>query len=152
MPLTQPPIARATMLIRRPVAEVFDAFVDPAVTTRFWFTRASGPLVADATVTWFWDMYGVSGDVQVLALETGRRIAIAWPTPVEFLFSPRGDDATFVSITASGFTGSDDEQVAQALDATEGFNLVVAGCKAWLEHGIDLRLVADKNPDANVGA
>lgn len=152
MPLTQPPIARATMLIRRPVAEVFDAFVDPAVTTRFWFTRASGPLVAGATVTWFWDMYGVSGDVQVQALETGRRIAIAWPTPVEFQFSPRGGDATFVSITASGFTGSDDEQVAQALDSTEGFNLVLAGCKTWLEHGIDLRLVADKNPDANVSA
>ncbi|MBC7990984.1 MAG: polyketide cyclase, partial [Luteimonas sp.] len=27
------------MLIRRPVAEVFEAFVDPAITSRFWFTR-----------------------------------------------------------------------------------------------------------------
>lgn len=31
--------AKAEMLIRRPVAEVFAAFVDPAVTTRIWFTR-----------------------------------------------------------------------------------------------------------------
>jgi hypothetical protein len=50
-----------------------------------------------------------------------------------------------------GFEGSDDKKVAQALDSTEGFNLVQAACKAWLEHGIDLRLVADKAPDAHVG-
>lgn len=58
---------------------------------------------------------------------------------------PQGDDATFVSILASGFAGSDDEQVAQALDSTEGFNLVIAACKALLEHGIDLRLIAEKH-------
>lgn len=41
-----PPVARATVLIRRPVAEVFDAFVDPAVATRFRFDRATEPVVA----------------------------------------------------------------------------------------------------------
>ena len=30
------PVARTGMLIRRPAAEVFEAFVDPAITTRFW--------------------------------------------------------------------------------------------------------------------
>jgi uncharacterized protein YndB with AHSA1/START domain len=146
MALTTPPVARATMLIRRPVAEVFRAFVDPAVTTRFWFSRASGRLEPGTTVTWFWDHHGVSADVRVTALEPDRRIAIAWPTPVEWTFAPQGDDATFVCIVASGFTGSDDEQVAQALDSTEGFNLVIAAGKAWLEHGLDLRLIADKHP------
>jgi uncharacterized protein YndB with AHSA1/START domain len=38
------PMARAEMLIRRPVSEVFEAFVDPAITSRFWFTRGSGRL------------------------------------------------------------------------------------------------------------
>lgn len=145
MPLSTPPIARATMLIRRPVAEVFNAFVDPAVTTRFWFSRASGRLEPGATVTWYWDHYGVSGEVTVTALEPNRRLAIAWPTPVEWTFTPR-EDGTFVSIVASGFTGTDDDQVAQALDSTEGFNLVISACKAWLEHGIELQLVTDKNP------
>lgn len=152
MTLETPPVARATMLIRRPAAEVYEAFVDPAVTTRFWFSRASGPLAPGATVTWHWDDYGASGEVRVVALEPHRRIAIEWPTPVEWRFTPRGEDATFVAITASGFEGSDDEQVAQALDSTEGFNLVVAACKAWLEHRIDLRLVADKDPDAHADA
>jgi uncharacterized protein YndB with AHSA1/START domain len=147
MTLTTPPVARATMLIRRPVEEVFNAFVDPAVTTRFWFSRSSGRLVPGETVTWYWDHYGVSGDVFVKALEKNERIAIEWPTPVEWTFTPRGDEATFVSIVASGFTGTDDEKVAQALGSTEGFNLVISACKAFLEHGIDLGLIADKNPD-----
>jgi len=147
MTLTKPPVARATMLIRRPVEEVFDAFVDPAVTTRFWFSRSSGRLTPGGTVTWSWDQYGVSADVVVTTLEKNERITIEWPTPVEWTFTPKGTDATFVSITAYGFTGTDDEKVAQALDSTEGFNLVIAACKAFLEHGIDLRLVSDKNPD-----
>ena len=35
-------VAKAEMLIRKPVAEVFEAFVDPAITTQFWFTKSSG--------------------------------------------------------------------------------------------------------------
>jgi uncharacterized protein YndB with AHSA1/START domain len=42
----QAPCAKAEMLIRRPVSEVFEAFVDPAITSKFWFTRGSGRLEA----------------------------------------------------------------------------------------------------------
>ena len=143
MSLRHPPVARATMLIRKPAAEVFNAFVDPVVTTRFWFSRASGPLTPGATVTWYWDAYGVSGEVHVKELDRDRRLVIEWPTPVVWSFEPHRD-GTYVSIEASGFTGTDDEQVSQALDSTEGFNLVIAACKALLEHGVELNLVADK--------
>lgn len=34
-------VAKAEMLIRRPIAEVFEAFVDPAITARFWFSRGA---------------------------------------------------------------------------------------------------------------
>ncbi len=30
------------MLIRKPVAEVFEAFVNPDITSKFWFTKGSG--------------------------------------------------------------------------------------------------------------
>jgi uncharacterized protein YndB with AHSA1/START domain len=42
--LTRTPVAKAEMLIRKPVAEVFEAFIDPAITTKFWFTKGSGRL------------------------------------------------------------------------------------------------------------
>jgi uncharacterized protein YndB with AHSA1/START domain len=150
MPLHTAPIARAEMLIRKPVAEVFEAFVDPAVTSRFWFTRGSARLAQGALVKWYWDMYGVAVDVEVKAIEANRRILIGWPTPVEWTFVSRPDGTTYVSIIASGFGGSDDERVAQAIDSTGGFSFTLAGCKAFLEHGVELNLVADHRPDAHV--
>ena len=144
------PVARTQMLIRRPASDVYGAFVDPDLTSKFWFTRGSGKLAPGAKVTWHWDMYGVSAEVEVIELEQDKRILVHWPTPVEWVFSPRGMDATFVTITASGFTGTEDEQVASAIDSMGGFSFALAGCKAWLEHGVQLGLVADHSPDHHV--
>lgn len=149
MTLENAPIAKVHMLIRRPVRDVFAAFVDPAVTTKFWFTKSSGRLTPGATVRWDWEMYGVGTTVRVKAIEENTRILIEWddpPRPVEWQFTPRPDDTTFVSISNWGFTGTDDEKVAQALDSMGGFSFVLAGCKALLEHGVVLNLVADHSP------
>lgn len=54
--LTQSPITKTAMLIRRPVAEVFEAFVNPVMTTKFWFTQSSGRLEAGKQVEWAWEM------------------------------------------------------------------------------------------------
>ena len=34
----------AKMLIRKPVSQVFEAFIDPALTSNFWFTKGSDKL------------------------------------------------------------------------------------------------------------
>jgi uncharacterized protein YndB with AHSA1/START domain len=96
-------------------------------------------------------MYDISVPVIVRAIESNKRIAIEWPgekgqTTVEWMFEPHGEDATFVTIVDSGFTGTGDELVQQATGSTQGFSLVLAGAKAWLEHGIQLNLVADRYP------
>jgi uncharacterized protein YndB with AHSA1/START domain len=152
MELHQLPTVKVEMLIRRPIAEVFQAFVNPAVTTRFWFTKSSGRLIAGKQVQWDWEMYGHSAQVDVKAVEENRRILIEWPgqngpTVVEWLFMPRPDNTTFVSITNTGFQGAADEIVIQALESTEGFTLVLAGAKALLEHNVALNLVPDRFPD-----
>lgn len=146
----QPIIATAQMHIRRPVAEVFEAFINPEITTKFWFTKSSGRLETGKQVQWDWEMYGVSTQVDVKAIEPNKRILIEWDggeTAVEWEFSPRGTDATFVTVRNYGFKGSPDEIVAQALDSTGGFTIVLCGLKAWLEHNIELQLVADRAPD-----
>ena len=145
------PVAKTGMLIRRPVAEVFEAFVDPDVTTQFWFTKGSGRLEAGQQVQWEWEMYGFSIPVTAKVVEPNRRIVIEWPgsqgpTTVEWLFLPQEDGTTFVKITNSGFAGDGDELVRQATDSTQGFSLVLAGLKALLEHGVRLNLVADRYP------
>lgn len=149
MAIQRPIVATAEMLIRKPVTEVFAAFVDPTVTTKFWFTKSSGKLESGKNVRWDWEMYDVFAQVSVKVIEQNKRILIEWPTPVEWMFTPKSDNTTFVSITSSGFTGDDDQVVSQAVDSMGGFSLLLAGCKAFLEHGIMLNLVADHNPDAN---
>src|SRR5262245_15060798 len=141
------------MLIRRPVADVFEAFVDPSITSRFWFTKGSGRLAPGANIRWDWEMYRVSAQVQVKVFEPNRRILIEWsmygpPTSVEWIFTPHGDGATFVTIANWGFAGSDDEVVKQAIDSMGGFSFVLAGAKALLEHGVELKLVLDHDPHA----
>jgi uncharacterized protein YndB with AHSA1/START domain len=145
------PITKTGMLIRKPVGEVFEAFVDPDVTTKFWFTRSSGRLEVGKPVQWKWEMYDISIPVTAKVIEPNRRIVIEWPgyrspTTVEWTFAPQADGTTFVSITEAGFTGSGDELVKQVTDSTQGFSLVLAGLKALLEHGVRLNLVADRYP------
>ena len=152
---TQAPTAKAQMLIRRPATEVFDAFVDPAVTSRFWFSRSSGRLEAGKQVRWDWEMYGVSTTVNVKAIELNKRILIEWngpddPSLVEWTFEPKDKDQTFVTVKNWGFGGDANTIVAAALDSTGGFSFVLAGLKALLEHGIELNLIADHNPGALV--
>jgi len=150
-----PPVVKTQMLIRKPVAEVFEAFVDPAITSRFWFSKSSGRLETGKRVRWDWEMYGVSTSVEVKAIEDHKRILIEWngpekPNSVEWTFDPKGVDRTFVTVKNWGFHGEADAVLAEALDSMGGFSLVLAALKAFLEHGIDLKLVADHNPDALV--
>jgi uncharacterized protein YndB with AHSA1/START domain len=148
--LTKAPVAKVEMLIRRPPPAVFAAFVDPAITTKFWFTKSTGRLEAGKRVDWIWELYGLTVPVAVEEVEENRRIRVRWgnygeETIVEWTFRP-WEDATFVSIVNSGFTGDPDEVVQAALDSKGGFTWVLAGAKAWLEHGIDLNLIADAFP------
>ena len=154
---SQAPTAKAQMLIRRPVATVFEAFVDPAITSRFWFSKGSGRLETGKRIRWDWEMYGAFTHVDVKAIEPNTRILVEWngpenPTSVEWTFEPKGDGRTFVTVENRGFRGDPDQIVAAALDAKGGFSFVLASLKALLEHGIELNLVLDHNPDALVEA
>ncbi|MEH7250671.1 SRPBCC family protein [Neobacillus niacini] len=150
--LTQIPVVTAEMLIRRPVEEVFEAFVDPAITTKFWFTKSSGRLAEGKRIRWDWEMYGVGDDLDVKKLDPNKEIRIVWSdgTQTEWVFTSRKDNETFVSITNTGFSGSGDEITAHAIDSMGGYTMVLCGLKALLEHNVVLNLVSDKAPDAIV--
>ena len=105
-------IVETQMLIRKPVATVFEAFIDPAVTTNFWFTKSSGKLEVGKKIVWEWEMYNAS--------------------------------ATYVFIKNYGFNLEGDELIRTVMDNTGGFTTVLDGLKAFLEHHINLNLIADK--------
>jgi len=141
--------ASAQMRIRKPVAEVFEAFIDPSITKNFWFTKSSGKLEVGKTVIWEWEMYNVSTKVMVKDIQKNKKIIIDWDEPVttvDFDFKSLSDGSTYVFIKHYGFTQTGDELTDAIRDSTGGFTTVVDGLKAWLEHGIALNLIVDKFP------
>lgn len=152
MPITleEPVEAVAGMLIRKPAHDCYEAFVDPAITTKFWFTKSTGRLDDGKTVTWTWEMYDVSSPATPIEIVPEEKIVVEWGDPgeastIEWTFKPL-EAGTFVGVRAYGFPGDGDAQVKMAIDVSEGFGIVLCGMKAWLEHGIRLRGVDDRWP------
>jgi uncharacterized protein YndB with AHSA1/START domain len=146
---TKLPTVEAKMLIRKPAAVVFQAFIDPDITTNFWFTGSSGPLEAGKTVTWTWEMYGASTKVLVKEIIPNQKIATEWGQPatyVDYEFTALTDDTTYVVIKNYGFRQTGDALMEVIKDSTAGFTTVLDGLKAYLEHGIRLNLIGDKFP------
>ena len=149
--LTQIPSVEVGMLVRRPPADVFQALVDPDITTRFWFTKSNGKVVSGASLQWDWEMYGVSAKVSVKDVDENRRIVFDWgdyeeTTTVEFRFVPLGDDATYLHVTETGLSGDGDALVARVAGSTGGFTIALCALKALLEHDVVLTVVRDRFP------
>ena len=149
--LTRAPSVEVGMLIRRPPRAVFEALVDPGVTTRFWFTKSSGRLGPGAMVRWEWEMYAAEAKVWVREFEEDQRVVFDWgdedaTTTVEFRIVPHGDDGAYLQVTETGLDGDGDEVVARALDSTGGFTFMVCALKALLEHDVVLTVVPDAHP------
>jgi uncharacterized protein YndB with AHSA1/START domain len=141
--------SEAKMLIRKPSSEVFEAMVNPEITKNFWFTKSSGKLEANKSVTWEWEMYQVSAVVNVTTIVENEKIKFEWNNPartVEFQFESMSDNSTYVSVKEYGYTETGEQLLAIIRDSTGGFTTVLDGMKAFLEHGINLNLIADKFP------
>jgi uncharacterized protein YndB with AHSA1/START domain len=101
-------------------------------------------------------MYDHSVDVDVDMVGENERLVMRWPayqgrgeTTVEWTCTSRTNDTTFVGVTNTGFTGAQEAIATQAIEATAGFTLVLAGMKALLEHGIELNLIRDRFSDGH---
>ncbi len=143
------PTVETQMLIRKPVDEVFQAFINPAVTTNFWFTKSSGKLEKGKKIKWEWEMYNVSADIEVKEIVPNQLISIEWDEPstiVDFEFKEVTGTSTYVVIKNYGFQQTGDELIEAIKNNTGGFTTVLDGLKAYLEHDIQLNLVGDKFP------
>jgi len=137
------------MLIWKPVADVFKAFIDPDITTKFWFTNSSGSLEAGKTIKWEWDMLNASALVKVEKIIENELIKFDWGGPipkVEMEFKAYGDYATLVIIKNYSEKITVGELVREIIKSTSDFTSVLDGLKAYLEHNIKLNLIEDKFP------
>ncbi len=151
--LTHAPATTCGLLIRKPPHDVFQAIVNPAITTKIWYTKSNGKMTPGAELLWEWEMYGVSSKVTVKEVEENGRILFTWtgytpdnPTTVEFRFVPWKDNSTYVRITERGFSGDGDMVAKFACDSTEGFTFLLSALKALLEHDVILTVTMDAHP------
>lgn len=138
----------AQMLIRKSIKDVFEAFVNPEITTQFWFTKSTGKLEEGKTIIWEWEMYGAKSHVTVHQIIPNQLIKTVWRDPsthVDYEFKEM-EKGTLVIIKSYGFSQTGEELLKIINDNTGGFTTVLDGCKAYLEHGINLRLIEDKFP------
>ena len=138
------PTARASMLIRCPIATVFDAFVNPAIVTQFWLERTSGPLAPNARVTWWFMVPGATETVSVTAFEDESHLVFDWSDgkSVTIEFTAVDSGTTTVGVAVTGFDGGSVED--DVVNATEGFSIVLCDLKTLLEGGRSAHLVRDK--------
>lgn len=129
--------------IARPAADVFEAIVDPAKMAQYFISRGSARLGPAAKVEWEWADVGAKLEVQVGQFEPNAKLSFAWsatgiPTKVTIMLTPDGD-ATKLVVTEAPFALSE-ERVALALRQTQGWTDFCCCLKAYLQHGINLRL------------
>lgn len=131
--------------IDRPVAEVFEAVVDPGQLSEFFTTGgAQGRLVAGSEVTWDFHDFPGAFPVRVVEVAPFERIVLQWQddqdgwTTITMQFQPLADNRTLVRISEHGWPATPAGAKA-AFGNCEGWTGMLCAMKVWLEHGIRLR-------------
>ena len=133
------------MKIRRPVAEVFAAVVDPDRLSGYFVERSSGPLVEGATVMWKFPEFDDTFPVVVRQVIADERLVFEWAaatggynTVVEMVFKKIDARTTMVQVQESGWR-DDAEGLAASHGNAGGWMFMMSALKAYLEYGINLR-------------
>jgi uncharacterized protein YndB with AHSA1/START domain len=141
--------------IARPVAEVFEAVVNPDQLSQYFTTGgAKGRLETGAVVTWDFADFPGAFPVTVVEVVANERIVLRWggaddspegeaarpyDTTTTMTFEPLdGDTRTLVTISEEGWRDTPKGRAA-AFGNCEGWTGMLCAMKAWLEHGINLR-------------
>ena len=131
--------------IRKPVAEVFEAVVNPAKLSGYFVKSASGPLAEGTTVQWSFAEAPGPFDVVVSEVVKDRRIVFEWPvsgdaylSKVEMTFEVLDGGDTMVRINESGWR-EDAVGVKASYGNAGGWMHMLCCLKAYLEYGINLR-------------
>ena len=128
--------ARVTMLIQASPDRVYAAFVEPEQQTKFWLSKASGPLRVGKTVHWNFLVAGAEIDATATTMDQSRKLAWDWSDGSRVAIDFEAlDGGTAVTLVNDNFPKQGDARIEAALNATEGFAIVLADLKTYLESG-----------------
>ncbi|MBO6511037.1 MAG: SRPBCC domain-containing protein [Roseibium sp.] len=137
--------------ISRPVAETFEAVVNPERLSGYFTTGgADGRLESGATVFWSFADFPGRFPVQVVEVVENQRIVLRWAsdegsgedgerqTTVTMDFEALEDGRTLVTIREEGWQDTEKGRKA-SYGNCEGWTQMLCCLKAYVEHGINLR-------------
>jgi len=131
--------------IQKPVAEVFDAVVNPKKLTGYFIQTSSGPLVEGKTVMWSFAEHPGEFPVKVRQVAQNERIVFEWEsaeggydTKVEMSFKALDDRSSMVQIRESGWRDTP-KGIETSYGNAGGWMHMMCCMKAYLEYGINLR-------------
>ncbi len=134
---------KTALQILKPAHDVFEAIVDPVKMSNYFISKGSGRMEDGKEVIWKFPEFEVEFPVRVGRIEKDKYISYCWDLDntellVEMTLTPRGSEATLVTITEKG-RRNDPEGIKWLKGNTEGWANFLACLKAWLEYGINLR-------------
>jgi uncharacterized protein YndB with AHSA1/START domain len=131
--------------IRKPIAEVFDAVVNPEKLSGYFTQTASGPLREGETVTWTFADFPGEAPVTVKKVAPNSMIQFEWEsmeggynTLVEMRFKQIDSNTTLVTIEETGWRETEKGKQSSYLNCS-GWMHMLCCLKAYLEYGINLR-------------
>ena len=136
-------VVNVSQQIAKPVADVFEAIVNPNHMVNYFVTEASGPMEKGANLCLTFGDVGVSCDIKVIGIKKNEQITFTWPTgekdtTVNISLLAIDDNLTEVTANESGWD-LDEDGVKKALGQTQGWTDMLLCLKAYLEFNINLR-------------
>jgi uncharacterized protein YndB with AHSA1/START domain len=136
--------AKVQMGILKPASEIFGAIVDPVKMCKYFISGSTGRMESGKTLTWTWTDFEGEHEVKVGKIEKDRTVSFEWSGSgvdcvVVITLEPKGENKTLVKITESEWP-ADYKGANQCMGQVEGWTHFLMCMKAYLEHGIDLRV------------
>ncbi len=133
--------------ISRPIAEVFEAIADPEKMKNYFISKGSGRMEEGKVVEWSFPEFDGSFPIRIDKVQKPSFIGFNWTNSsgkdlaVEMYLEEKGTSSTLVTVEEKSMPNND-EGIQWLQQNTEGWANFLAFLKAYVEHGINLRIGA----------
>ncbi|MFA5047089.1 MAG: SRPBCC domain-containing protein [Paludibacter sp.] len=133
-------IAKATIQIQKPIAEVFEGIVNPEKMTNYFISASNGRMETGKELIWKFPEFNDECPVKEIKIVANQSVSFVWDkeTLVKIELESLPDKSTLVKVTEDGKTYNEDN-LKWLIGNTEGWANFLACMKAYLEYGIQLR-------------
>ncbi len=136
--------AKVQMGILKPANEIFEAIVNPEKMNKYFISTSTGRIESGKNITWTWEDYDGEHEIRVGKIEKDKTVSFEWNGSgvncvVVITLEPKADNKTLVKITEADWP-ADYKGANRCMGQVEGWTNFLCCLKAYLEHGIDLRV------------